>query len=168
MLQNAVCRSSSLLVSRPDDQHALTNHCKITFSIEETSGEEWDCSHADASDSHSLVETLQNNKNKPCIGNLSLPISLDIAILSLRYNISRDTFLGEVSSPPKWCDTPHWYLVSHRHICVIPHFATYRAIIVRYPIKTSTRKFCDTIATSIVRYERYRCWASKFRTCLCA
>ena len=44
---------------------------------------------------------------------------------------------------------------------MIPHFATYRAIIVRYPIKTSTKEFCDTIATSIAQYEKYRCWASK-------
>ena len=33
---------------------------------------------------------------------------------------------------------PPWYLVLHRHICAIPHFATYRAIIVRYP--TSKQK----------------------------
>ena len=56
---------------------------------------------------------------------------------------------------------PLWYLVSHRHICAIPHFATYRAIIVRYPTKTSTEEFCDTIAASIARYEKYRYWASK-------
>ena len=56
---------------------------------------------------------------------------------------------------------PPWYLILHRHIRAIPHFATYRAIIVRYPLKTSTRDFCDTIATSITRYEKYRCWASK-------
>ena len=56
---------------------------------------------------------------------------------------------------------PPWYLVSHRHICAIPHFATYRAIIVRYLTKTSTKEFCDTIAASIARYEKYRCWASK-------
>ena len=31
----------------------------------------------------------------------------------------------------------------------------------RYPIKSSTKTFCDTIATSIARYEKYRCWASK-------
>ena len=29
------------------------------------------------------------------------------------------------------------------------------------PTKTSTKYFCDTIATSIARYEKYRCWASK-------
>ena len=37
---------------------------------------------------------------------LSGPISRDNAILSLRYPISRDTFLREVSTPPKRCDTP--------------------------------------------------------------
>ena len=92
---------------------------------------------------------------------LSGPISRDIAILSLPYRISRDTLKGMLARPSKWCDTPPGYLVLHRHICAIPHFATYRAIIVRYPIKTSTKEFCDTIATSIARYEKYRCWASK-------
>ena len=54
-------------------------------------------------------------------------------------------------------------LSSHRHTCAIPHFATCRAIVVRYPIKTSKKEFCDTIITiaSIARYEKYRCWASK-------
>ena len=58
---------------------------------------------------------------------------------------------------------PPLYLVSQRHICAIPHFATYRAIIVRIPppLKTSKKEFCDTIATSIARYEKYRCWDSK-------
>ena len=95
---------------------------------------------------------------------LSGPISRDTAILSLRYPISRDTFSRRLAAPPKWCDTPAWYLVSHRHICAIPHFATYRAIIVRYPAKTSTKEFCDTIAASIARYEKYRYWASKRKT----
>ena len=92
---------------------------------------------------------------------LSGPKLRDTAILSLRYSISRDTFPGRSALPPKWCDTPPWYLVSHRHISAIPHLATYRAIPVRYPIKTSTKSFCDTIATSIARYEKYRCWVSK-------
>ena len=30
-------------------------------------------------------------------------------------------FLREFSRSPKWCDTPPWYLVSHRHICAIAH-----------------------------------------------
>ena len=45
-------------------------------------------------------------------------------------------FSREVCTPPRWCDTPPWYLVSPGHICAIPHFATYRAIFVRYPMKT--------------------------------
>ena len=73
----------------------------------------------------------------------------------------RAILLREVSTPPKCCDTLPWYLILHRHTRAIPHFATYRAITVRYPITTSTKKFCDTIATSIARYEKYRCWASK-------
>ena len=47
----------------------------------------------------------------------------------------------EVSSCPKRCDTPPWHFVSHRHTCAIPHFATHHAIIVRYPMKTSTNSF---------------------------
>ena len=66
----------------------------------------------------------------------------------------------EVSTRPKSCDTPSWHLASHRHTCAIPHFAAYRAIIMQYPIQTSTRKFFDTIATSILWYEKYRCWGS--------
>ena len=44
------------------------------------------------------------------------------------------------------CDTPFCNL--SRDNCAIP-------------IKTSTKEFCDTIATSIAHYEKYRCWASK-------
>ena len=83
----------------------------------------------------------------------------------LRY-YRRDTpyrailFQGGLHSP-KMVRYPPWYLVSHRHICAIPHFAIYRSIIVRYPTKTSTKEFCDTIAASIARYEKYRYWASK-------
>ena len=73
----------------------------------------------------------------------------------------RAIHVREVCTPPKLCDTPSWHLVSHRHICAMPHFATYRAIIVRYPMKTSTKEFCDTIAGSIALYGKYRCWASK-------
>ena len=62
---------------------------------------------------------------------------------------------------PKMVRYPPWYLVSHRHVSAIPPFAAYRAVLLRCPIKTSTKSFCDTIATSIARYEKYRCWASK-------
>ena len=92
---------------------------------------------------------------------LSGPISRDIAILSLRYHILRDTFSGRFAAPQNGAIPPPWYLVSHRHICAIPHFATYLAIIVRYPIKISMKEFCDAVATSIAQYEEYRCWASK-------
>ena len=94
-------------------------------------------------------------------GQLSGPIPRDTAILSLRYPISRDTFSGRVALPQNGAIPPLWHLVSHRHICAIPHFATYRAIIVRYPTKTSTKEFCDAIAASIARYGKYRYWASR-------
>ena len=70
-----------------------------------------------------------------------------------------------LARPQNGAIPPPWYLVLHRHICAIPRFATYRAIIVRYPMKTSTKEFRDTIATSIARYEKYRCWASKSWRC---
>ena len=48
--------------------------------------------------------------------------------------------------------------------------------VVRYPpwilhLKTSTQEYCDTIASRMSRYEKYRCWASKppcgaYRPCL--
>ena len=107
------------------------------------------------------ISTEQRNSLNMPRSRLSGPISRGIAILSVRYPISRDTFQGRLALPQNGAIRPPWYLVSEGHICAIPHFATYRAIIVRYPIKTSTKCFCDTIATSIVRYEKYRCWASK-------
>ena len=36
---------------------------------------------------------------------------------------------------------PPWYLTLHRRICAIPHFATYRAIIVRHPKKQARKNF---------------------------
>ena len=51
-------------------------------------------------------------------------------------------------STKRWDSLP-WHLVSHRHICAIPHFATYGALdIVQCPIKSSTEESCDTIATT--------------------
>ena len=46
-------------------------------------------------------------------------------------------FRGGLHYPQDGAIPPPWYLVSHRHIFAIPLFATYRAIIVRYPTKTS-------------------------------
>ena len=72
-------------------------------------------------------------------------------------------FQGDQHSPKMVPCPPTWYSISHWYISAIPHFATHRAIIVRYPIKTSTKEFCNMIATSMARYEKYRCWASKQR-----
>ena len=54
-------------------------------------------------------------------------------------------------------------LSSHRHICHLcdTPFCNMSPIIVRYPMKTSTKELCETIATNIARYDKYRCWASK-------
>ena len=65
--------------------------------------------------------------------------------LELRAENYGHQAFSEVSTPPKWCETPlgtyYCHLVSHRHMramCAIPCFATHRARIVRCPIKTST------------------------------
>ena len=71
---------------------------------------------------------------------LSGPIFRDTAILSLRYPISRDTFSGRLGLPKNGA-IPPWHLVSHRRVCAIPHFATYRAIIARYPTKKTRNSF---------------------------
>ena len=98
---------------------------------------------------------------KTCTPVLSGPISRDIAIVSLRYPLSRDTFSAIPANHQQGAIPPPFgALFLHRHISAIPHFATYRAIFVRYPRKISTKEFCDTIAESIARYEKYRCWAS--------
>ena len=85
---------------------------------------------------------------------LVVPCRAIIAILSLRYPISRDTFQGRVALPQNGaipplaitftqahlCDTP--FCNVSRDTCVIPHeefcdiIATYRAILVRYPMKS--------------------------------
>ena len=44
------------------------------------------------------------------------------------------------------CDTPFCYI--SRDNCAIPN-------------KNKHENVCDTIATSIAQYEKYRCWASK-------
>ena len=68
---------------------------------------------------------------------LSGPISRDIAILSLWYNITQYLF-REVSTLPKifiyGAISFPFCLVSPQHICVMSHFATHRAIIVRCSI----------------------------------
>ena len=76
---------------------------------------------------------------------------------------------GQLS--PKWCDTPPWYWVSHRHICAIPHFATYRAIIVRYHINHARNTFailslqvsCDMKSIAAGALSTRECWTQCIR-----
>ena len=97
------------------------------------------------------------SKNSYFSTGLSGPISRDVCdTIAAKPHISRYSFKGGYHSPEMVRYPP-------MHIRAIPHFATCRAIIVRDPIKTSTSEFCDTIATSIARYEKYRCWASKLQ-----
>ena len=96
---------------------------------------------------------------------LSGPISHKccVTIAAIPHNIAR-YLSGRLGAPENGAIPPPWYFVSHRHICARPPFATYRATIVRSPPSptiTSTKQFCDTIATSIARYKKHRCWASK-------
>ena len=66
-------------------------------------------------------------------GARSGPISRDTAITIAAIPHIARYLLREVSTPPNGAIPPTpWYLVSHRHICAMPHVATYRAIIVRY------------------------------------
>ena len=87
--------------------------------------------------------------------------SSDIAILSLRYPLLRDTFSGKLALPPKWRDAPPLILSFHTDTCAIPHFCYVSRDNCAIPHKTRMKEFCDTIAASIAREEKYRCWASK-------
>ena len=61
-------------------------------------------------------------------------------------------FFSEVSSSPRWCDTPPWRFVSHRHMSsAISHFATYRAKLVRYPPTPHKNKH-----ERVLQYYRYK------------
>ena len=71
-------------------------------------------------------------------------------------------FLREVSTPPKWCDTPPLVLnFTQTHPWDTPFCNVSRAIVVPPHKNKHERVLRDTIATSIARYEKYRCWASK-------
>ena len=59
-----------------------------------------------------------------------------LAAIAAILHIAR-YFFRETGTSQKCCDTPPWCLVLHRHICEIPRFATSRAIVVQYPIKTT-------------------------------
>ena len=61
------------------------------------------------------------------------------------------------SSSPKWCNTPHGHLVSPRHICAIPHFATCRSIVAQCPHKN---EHDITLRYYRCKYRAIWCWAS--------
>ena len=91
---------------------------------------------------------------------LSGPVLRDTAILSLRYPISRDTFSEGGGHSPKIVRYPPLLLsFTQAHQCDTL-FCNVLRDNVRYPMKKNTQGFCDTIATSIARYEKYRYWAS--------
>ena len=91
------------------------------------------------------------------------PISRDIAILSLRYPISCDTFQGRLTVPQNGampplalsfteahlCDTPFCNI--SRDNCAIPHKN-------KHEIVSRCYRY---IVTSIERYEKYRYWGFK-------
>ena len=80
------------------------------------------------------------NQRAPKYCQLSGPISRDTAILSLRYPISRNTSQGRSALSQNGA-IPPLALSFTRHVCAIPHFATYRAIIARYPTKQAQKSF---------------------------
>ena len=92
---------------------------------------------------------------------LSGLISRDVAILSLQYPISRDFFSRRSALQPNGA-IPLWYLCSHRHICGIPDFVcNISRDNCAIPYKSKRKRVFDAIATSMARYEKYRCWALK-------
>ena len=68
---------------------------------------------------NAVVRITAGRRKKQMSAKLSGPISRDIAILSRRYPISRDTFSGRWAAPE---NTTPWHLVSHRCICAMPHW----------------------------------------------
>ena len=84
---------------------------------------------------------------------LSGPISRDTGILSLRYptHIARDFFFLALSfAQSHLCNSPFCNISCNSCATPPPHTK-----------KTAQKSFCDTLATSIARYEKYRCWAFK-------
>ena len=82
------------------------------------------------------------------------------AIAAIPY-ITR-CFLREVCThSPKMVRYPtRRYFNSHRYISAMPHFATYRAKIVRYTMKEAQKSFA-ILPLQVSRYEKYCCWAYK-------
>ena len=81
---------------------------------------------------------------------LSGPISRDTGYYRCDTPYRAILFKGGWRSP-KMVRYPPWYLVSQRHICAIPHFATYRAIIVRYPIKKQAQNDFAILSLQVSR-----------------
>ena len=103
--------------------------------------------------------TLRDSGNSRRL--LSGPISRDTAILLLRYPISRDTFQARSAVPQKRVRYPPLVLsFAQAHLCDTP-FCNVSRDYCAIPHKNKHERVCDTIATSIARYEKYRCWASK-------
>ena len=75
------------------------------------------------------------------------PISHNTPILSLRYPISRDTSLREVSTPPKWCDPPLLMSFTQAHLCDTPCCNVWRDICVM-PQKNKHER--------VLQYYRYK------------
>ena len=71
-------------------------------------------------------------------------------------------FKGGWHSPKMVRYPPPWYLsLTKAYLCDTTFCNISCDDGANPPKKTSTKEFCDTIATSIARYEKYRCWASK-------
>ena len=96
-----------------------------------------------------------------CIVGLVAPYRAILPYLSLRYPISRDTFSGRLAAPQMVRYSPMLLSFTQAHLCDTPFCNISREKLCDTPTKTSTKSFCDTIAASIARYEKYRCWASK-------
>ena len=80
---------------------------------------------------------------------LSGPISRDVAILSLRYPISRDTLLGRLGLAQN-CAIPHLGTSFHTGTPVLYPILQHIAISVQYPMKTCPKKvlqYCRYCAT---------------------
>ena len=89
-----------------------------------------------------------------------------VPFLFLRGTVPKGSATQSGSFPKKegnrrvW-KTPGLASLKQTHLCDTPCCNVSCDNCAISPIKTSTKYFCDTIATSIARYEKYRCWASK-------
>ena len=76
----------------------------------------------------------------------------------------RAMFFSGRSALPEMVRYPSFVLsFTQAHLCDTP-FCNVSHDTSAISHKKRTKKFCDTIATSIARYEKYRSWASKMAT----